>query len=41
MVNRIFDADGVEGTELIKKLQADESNRKTTVMLVSNYADAQ
>ncbi|MCH9002562.1 MAG: response regulator [Planctomycetes bacterium] len=41
MVNRIFDADGAEGTELIKKLQADESNRRTTVMLVSNYADAQ
>ena len=41
LVNRIFDADGAEGTELIKKLQADESNRKTTVMLVSNYADAQ
>ena len=41
MVNRIFDADGGEGTELIEKLQADESDRRTTVMLVSNYADAQ
>lgn len=41
MVNRIFDADGAEGTELIEKLKADESARRTTVMLVSNYADAQ
>lgn len=41
LVNRIYDADGTEGMELIEKLQADESNRRTTVMLVSNYADAQ
>lgn len=41
LVNRILDADASEGTELIKKLHADESNCRTTVMLVSNYADAQ
>lgn len=41
MVNRIFDADGAEGTELIEKLKTDESTRRTTVMLVSNYAEAQ
>ncbi|HRX84312.1 MAG TPA: hypothetical protein P5572_04760 [Phycisphaerae bacterium] len=40
LVNRIFDADGSEGLELIKQLKSGE-RRGTPVMLVSNYADAQ
>jgi two-component system chemotaxis response regulator CheY len=41
LVNRVFDANGDSGLELIKKLQSGEETRATPVMLVSNYADAQ
>lgn len=41
LVNRVFDADGGSGLELIRALQADARFRSVPVMLVSNYADAQ
>ncbi|MGL4554656.1 MAG: hypothetical protein ACRC33_26115 [Gemmataceae bacterium] len=39
LVNRVFDADGDSGLELIKAVKA--SAPAQPVMLVSNYADAQ
>ena len=41
LVNRVFDADGDSGVELIRRIKADEALRATPVLLVSNYADAQ
>lgn len=41
LVNRIFDADGSEGVELIRRLKADPRTRSVPVMLVSNCRDAQ
>jgi two-component system, chemotaxis family, chemotaxis protein CheY len=41
LVNRVFDADGDSGVDLIRRLKGDEVRRATPVMLVSNYADAQ
>lgn len=41
LVNRVFDADGASGLELIRALQDDERGRKVPVLLVSNYEDAQ
>jgi CheY-like chemotaxis protein len=41
LVNRVFDADGDSGVELIRRIKADEALQTTPVMLVSNYADAQ
>jgi CheY-like chemotaxis protein len=41
LVNRVFDADGSSGLDLIERLQSDQQTRATPVMLVSNYADAQ
>ena len=41
LVNRVFDADGDSGVELIRRIKTDEALRATPVMLVSNYADAQ
>jgi two-component system chemotaxis response regulator CheY len=41
LVNRIFDADGFGGLELIKVIRADPSLAAVPVMLVSNYDDAQ
>ncbi len=41
LVNRVFDADGDSGVELIRRVKADEALRATPVLLVSNYADAQ
>ncbi|HVS39350.1 MAG TPA: response regulator [Gemmataceae bacterium] len=41
LVNRVFDADGDSGLELIRRIKADDALRATPVMLVSNYADAQ
>jgi two-component system chemotaxis response regulator CheY len=41
LVNRIFDADGESGLELIRQLKADDGLRQVPVMLVSNFADAQ
>jgi CheY-like chemotaxis protein len=41
LINRVFDADGTSGMELIKSLKADESLCTIPIMLVSNYADVQ
>jgi two-component system chemotaxis response regulator CheY len=41
LVNRVFDADGSSGLELIKQIKGDEALAPTPVMLVSNYTDAQ
>jgi CheY-like chemotaxis protein len=41
LVNRVFDADGTPGLELVKQVQADEQLRQTRLMLVSNHEDAQ
>jgi CheY-like chemotaxis protein len=41
LVNRVFDANGESGLDLIKRLQAHEETRATPVMLVSNYPEAQ
>ena len=41
LVNRIFDADGDCGLELIRRLQANDSTRAVPVMLVSNYPESQ
>src|SRR5690606_15944113 len=41
LVNRILDADGREGLELIRQAQADEQLKAIPIMMVSNYADAQ
>jgi two-component system, chemotaxis family, chemotaxis protein CheY len=41
LVNRVFDADGDSGVDLIRRVKADEALRAVPVLLVSNYADAQ
>jgi DNA-binding NarL/FixJ family response regulator len=41
LVNRIFDADGASGIELIRALKGDTALSPMPVMLVSNYDDAQ
>jgi two-component system chemotaxis response regulator CheY len=41
LVNRIFDADGSSGLELIDQLKKDSASSDIPVMLVSNYEDAQ
>ncbi len=41
LINRIIDADGASGLDLIKRLQSHEETRVTPVVLVSNYAEAQ
>jgi two-component system, chemotaxis family, chemotaxis protein CheY len=41
LVNRIFDANGDSGIDLIRQLRAEESKRTIPVMLVSNHADVQ
>ena len=41
LVNRVLDADGSDGLEVIRRLKADSSQAKTPVMLVSNYPDFQ
>lgn len=41
MVNRILDADGDSGLELIKSLKKNSAASSTQVMLISNYSDAQ
>jgi two-component system chemotaxis response regulator CheY len=41
LVNRVLDADGSSGLELIRAIKADEQLRDVPVMLVSNYEDAQ
>ena len=41
LVNRVFDADGDSGLELIRRLQADDATRSMPVMLITNYPAAQ
>jgi DNA-binding NarL/FixJ family response regulator len=41
LINRIFDADGESGIDLIRVLKADSSLAAVPLMLVSNYDDAQ
>jgi CheY-like chemotaxis protein len=41
LVNRVFDRDGSEGLDFIRRLKADEAFRGLPVMLVSNHPDAQ
>jgi len=41
LVNRVFDANGDSGLDLIRRVKADEALRATPMLLVSNYADAQ
>ena len=41
LVNRVLDADGASGLDLIQRLLANKDTRATPTMLVSNYADAQ
>lgn len=41
LVNRIFDADGYEGLQLIKALKSDDATSSLPVMLITNYADHQ
>lgn len=41
LVNRVFDADGASGVELIKQIKADAALRHLPVMLVSNYDNYQ
>jgi two-component system chemotaxis response regulator CheY len=41
LVNRVLDADGSSGLDLIRAVRADEGLGGVPVMLVSNYEDAQ
>jgi CheY-like chemotaxis protein len=41
LVNRVLDADGSSGLELIRAIKAEEQLRDVPVMLVSNYEEAQ
>ena len=41
LINRILDADGAYGIEVLKRLKNDEMLRSVPVILVSNLADAQ
>jgi two-component system, chemotaxis family, chemotaxis protein CheY len=41
LVNRVYDADGSSGMDLIREMKADPALQAVPVMLVSNFADAQ
>jgi two-component system chemotaxis response regulator CheY len=41
LVNRVLDADGSDGVDVVRAVKADEALRRVPVMLVSNYDDAQ
>jgi two-component system chemotaxis response regulator CheY len=41
LVNRVFDANGEAGLDLIRAVKADEALREVPVMLVSNYPESQ
>ena len=41
LVNRVLDADGTSGQQLIEKIKADEKLKEAPVMLVSNYDNYQ
>ena len=41
MINRILDADGASGLDVVQRLLSNEDTRAIPTMLVSNYPDAQ
>ncbi len=41
LVNRVLDADGSSGLDLIRRVRSDEKLANVPIMLVSNYEDAQ
>ena len=41
LVNRVLDADGTSGLDLIRAVKADQALAATPVMLVSNYPETQ
>lgn len=41
LVNRIFDADGSEGQDLIRRMKESDDLRDIPVMLISNYVESQ
>jgi CheY-like chemotaxis protein len=41
LVNRVLDADGSAGVDVVRAIKADEALRRVPVMLVSNHEDAQ
>ena len=41
LVNRVLDADGSSGLDLIRAIRSEETLRDVPIMLVSNYEDAQ
>jgi two-component system, chemotaxis family, chemotaxis protein CheY len=41
LVNRVFDADGAPGLDLIRQVKGDTALQLVPIMLVSNYEDAQ
>jgi two-component system, chemotaxis family, chemotaxis protein CheY len=41
LVNRVFDADGTSGLDLVRAIKSDSDLTAVPVMLVSNYEDAQ
>jgi DNA-binding NtrC family response regulator len=41
LVNRVYDADGAPGLDLIRRIKGDALLQAVPVMLVSNYEDAQ
>jgi len=41
LVNRVFDADGASGLDLIRSLKSNADLSDTQIMLVSNYESAQ
>ena len=41
LVNRLLDADGSEGLEIITSMKTSDASKSVPVMLVSNFQDAQ
>lgn len=41
LINRLIFADDSDGMVLVRAMQADEKLRRTPVMMISNFADAQ
>ena len=41
LVNRVLDANGHSGLDVIRQIKGDDESQKVPVMLVSNYDDAQ
>ena len=41
LINRLMDADGSPGMDILSTLKSDSATKDVPVMIVSNYADAQ